>query len=39
VVEWCFEVSGVEPLGKPFDLAQLLGAVTRVYERSGTIRP
>ena len=38
-VEWCREVGGVESLGKPFDLGQLLGAVERVYRRRGAIRP
>jgi two-component system chemotaxis response regulator CheY len=38
-VEWCLEVGGAESLGKPFDLGQLLGAVERVYQRRGAIRP
>jgi CheY-like chemotaxis protein len=33
-VKWCFEVGGVEPLGKPFDLRQLLDTVERVYRRA-----
>jgi DNA-binding response OmpR family regulator len=38
-VEWCLEVGGVEALGKPFDVGQLLGAVERIYRRRGTLRP
>ncbi|HEY3110459.1 MAG TPA: response regulator [Chloroflexota bacterium] len=37
-VEWCREVGGAEPLGKPFDLGQLLGALERVCPRRGAIR-
>ena len=38
-VAWCLQVGGVESLGKPFDLGQLLGAVDRVRRRSGAIKP
>jgi CheY-like chemotaxis protein len=37
-VEWCRQVGGAEPLGKPFDLDQLLGALERARPRRGTIR-
>ena len=39
VVRWCMEVGGVEPLGKPFDLRQLLHAVDRAYRKAAVPAP